>query len=251
MSSVVERSAPTPTAVRARRSVAALLQGLVIGLGFVMLVGGFGVIALNYRPYRIPTASMTPTLNPGDTVLASKVSGGSVGRGDIVVFHEPLWGPDSLVKRVVAVGGDTVACCDVQQRLTVNGKPIDEPYLQKQLASLPINFSTKVPPGRLFLLGDDRGNSLDSRSHLGIASGTVAATDVIARVEGTVWPFARVGMNRRAAAFDSLGGPVVAEPGLLRPAVYAMVGGSALIVLASAVGGVLSASRWLRRRQRT
>lgn len=248
MSSVVERAAATPAAVRTRRSKAALLQGLVIGLGFVMLVGGFGVIAFNYRPYRIPTNSMSPTVNPGDTLLARTASGASVGRGDIVIFKDALWGNDSMVKRVVGVGGDTVACCDAQQRLTVNGTPIDEPYLSKQ-GGLAVAFSVKVPAGRLFLLGDDRGNSLDSRSHLEIASGTVAATDVTARVEGTVWPFDRVGLSRRTVAFDSLGGAVAAESGLLKPAVYTTVGGAALIVLASAVGGVFSLGRWLWRRR--
>ncbi|GAA2149456.1 signal peptidase I [Kitasatospora kazusensis] len=249
MSSVVERSAPAPAEVRTRRSAAALLQGLVIGLGFVMLVGGFGVIAVNYRPYRIPTASMTPTLNPGDTVLGRKVSGGAVGRGDIVVFHDPLWGADTLVKRVVAVGGDTVACCDAQHRLTVNGTPVDEPYVHTQLVDS-TRYSVTVPPGRIFLLGDNRTNSQDSRRHLDLSGGTVAATDVVARVEGTVWPFSRVGTNRRAAAFDGLGGPVAAGAGPLEPAAYGMAGGAVLIVLASAVGGMVSAGRWLRTRRR-
>ncbi len=249
MSSVVEQPTPTPTAVRIRRSVGSLLQGMAIGLGFVMLVAGFGVIAVEYRPYRVPTASMTPTLEPGDTVLAHKVTGGSVGRGDIVVFREALWGSETLVKRVVAVGGDTVACCDAQQRLMVNGRTIDEPYVLKQQLFSP-TFSTKVPPGRLFLMGDDRSNSQDSRVHLDIAGGTVAATDVVARVEGTVWPAGRAAFARRATAFDGLGGPTAAEPGLLQPAVYGMFGGSALIVLASALGGVVSVGRRLRRRQR-
>ncbi|WP_246192808.1 signal peptidase I [Kitasatospora atroaurantiaca] len=247
MSGVVERTAPAPSAAKARRSMASIVQGVAIALGFVMLVGGFGVIATGYRPFLIPTASMSPTLESGDTVLARKVDGGSVGRGDIVVFREPLWGGAVMVKRVVAVGGDTVACCDAQHRLLVNGTPIDEPYLPQQMTS-GAGFTTTVPAGRLFLLGDFRDNSLDSRSHLDVASGTIAASDVTGRVEGTVWPFDRMSASERTVAFDRLGGAVASRPGLLEPAAYVMVGGAALIVLASAAGGVVSLGRRARRR---
>ncbi|MDH6129179.1 signal peptidase I [Kitasatospora sp. GP82] len=222
-----------------------LLHGLVIGLGFVMLVGGFAVIALNYRPYRIPTDSMTPTVQPGDTVLAHTVSGGAVGRGDIVIFRDSQWGGEVMVKRVVAVGGDTVACCDSQGRLLVNGKPIDEPYTAPQVMPGK-DFKTTVPSGRLFLLGDSRVNSLDSRAHLDVASGTVPASDVTARVEATVWPYGRVGVVKRTVAFDGLGAPTAAEPGSIAPATYATVGGAAVVVLASAAGGVVSLGRRLR-----
>ncbi|MFJ1755749.1 signal peptidase I [Kitasatospora sp. NPDC088134] len=227
--------------------MASIVQGVVIALGFVMLVGGFAVLAVQYRPYKIPTGSMSPTLESGDTVLA-RTGAGSAGRGDIVVFQDQDWGNATLVKRVVAVGGDTVSG-DAAGRITVNGKPVTEPYLEpaKVMAT---GFSVTVPEGRLFLLGDFRGNSMDSRSHLDVAFGTVPASGVKARVEAVVQPMSRAGLQQRTEAFAELGAPGAHEPGPLVPAAWTSVGGAVLIVLASAVGWVASLIRRLRGRRR-
>ncbi|GAA4865837.1 signal peptidase I [Kitasatospora terrestris] len=247
MSSVAERTTSVRPAGRTRRSTASVVQGLVIALGFVMMVGGSALIAVDYRPYKIPTASMTPTLAIGDTVLARKADGGSVGRGDIVVFQDDSWGAEPMVKRVVAVGGDTVAG-DERGRLTVNGKPVREPYLEDK-PILSVAFSVAVPEGRLFLLGDDRTNSLDSRSHLELAAGTVPATGVQARVEAVLLPFSRAGTHSRTTAFDGLGGEPAHQSGPLVPAAWAAAGGAATVVLASAAGGVVQLVRRLRGRR--
>ncbi|MEV8097308.1 signal peptidase I [Kitasatospora sp. NPDC085879] len=247
--SVTERPVAAPAARRPRRSVASVLQGVAIAVGFAMLVGGFGLIALQYRPYRIPSTSMSPTLQVGDTVLAHRADGASVGRGDIVVFSEPLWGGATMVKRVVAVGGDTVACCGSEGRLTVNGVAVDEPYTDDHLGPGE-GYRITVPEGRLFLLGDSRSNSLDSRSHLDVASGTVAATDVVGRVEGIVWPSARIAAVPRTPAFDEVKGPTASRHGLLVPAGYAAVGGAVLVLAAGAAGWAVSLGQWVRRRSR-
>ncbi|MEU2627601.1 signal peptidase I [Kitasatospora sp. NPDC007106] len=249
MSSVTERPATAATPRRPRRSIASLLQGVAIAVGFAMLVGGFAYLALQYRPYRIPTTSMTPTLKNGDTVLAHRTDGASVGRGDIVVFSEPLWGGATMVKRVVAVGGDTVACCGSDGRLTVNGTAVDEPYTDQHLGPGE-GYRITVPEGRIFLLGDSRSNSLDSRSHLDLASGTVAATDVVARVEGIVWPSDRTAAVPRTTAFDDVKGRPASAHGLLVPAAYAAVGGGALVLAAGAAGWAVSIVRWVGRRTR-
>ncbi|MFJ5233445.1 signal peptidase I [Kitasatospora sp. NPDC088391] len=227
--------------------MASIVQGVVIALGFVMLVGGFAVLAVQYRPYKIPTGSMSPTLETGDTVLA-RTGGGSAGRGDIVVFQDQDWGNATLVKRVAAVGGDTVSG-DAAGRITVNGKPVAEPYLEpaKVVATA---FSVTVPEDRLFLLGDFRGNSMDSRSHLDVAFGTVPASGVKARVEAVVQPMSRAGLKQRTAAFDDLGAPGAHRPGPLVPAAWTSVGGAVLIVLASAVGWVVSLTRRLGGRRK-
>ncbi|MFD7448081.1 signal peptidase I [Kitasatospora sp. NPDC059827] len=247
MSSVVEQSADHSAApARSGRRPAAVLQGVAIALGLVLMIGGFVLIAVDYRPYKIPTASMHPTLRIGDTVLARKVDGGAVGRGDVVVFRDQAWGGELMVKRVVAVGGDTVATTAADHRLTVDGQPVDEPYLATQ-GRQGDAFSVTVPQGRLFLLGDNRVGSLDSRTHLEVDGGTVPATAVEARVEATLLPLGRTALLERTSAFDGFAGPRAAEPGPLEPAAYASVAGAALIVLTSAVGGVAGLVRRLGR----
>ncbi|WP_081952068.1 signal peptidase I [Kitasatospora phosalacinea] len=246
MSSVAERTSHTGTGSARRRNTASIVQGVAIALGFVMLVGGFAVLALQYRPYRIPTGSMSPTLAVGDTVLAR--TGGSAGRGDIVVFQDQDWGNATLVKRVVAVGGDTVSG-DREGRITVNGHQVSEPYLET-VGMGATEFSVTVPEGRLFLLGDFRGNSLDSRSHLDVESGSVPASGVKARVEAVIRPLSRAGMESRVPAFDDLGVPTAHRPGPLLPAAWTSAGGAALIVVASAAGWAVSLTRRLRGRRR-
>ncbi|MFI5534264.1 signal peptidase I [Kitasatospora sp. NPDC051853] len=231
--------APVPAGKKPGRRPAAFVQGLVIGLGFLLMVGCFAVIAVQYRPYRIPTQSMEPTLRAGDTVVARSVPADSIGRGDVVVFRDALWGNSTMVKRVVATGGDTVVCCDAQHRLTVNDHPVDEPYVADPKLD-DQRFSTTVPEGRLFLLGDHRLGSLDSRTHLDLAGGTVAATEVLGRVDATVWPAGRAGVSERTAAFDGLPGRSAAEAGPIGPLALGTVLGAALILLASLVGGVAS-----------
>ncbi|MFC8718756.1 signal peptidase I [Kitasatospora sp. NPDC057198] len=246
MSSVAERTPRTGADPARRRRAASVVQGVAIALGFVMLVGGFALLALQYRPYRIPTGSMSPTLEVGDTVLAR--TGGSVGRGDIVVFRDGDWGDATLVKRVVAVGGDTVSG-DEEGRITVNGHRVSEPYLTA-FATNGTAFSVTVPEGRMFLLGDFRGNSLDSRSHLDVAFGTVPVSGVKARVEAVIRPLSRAGLEPRASAFDELGGPQAHQAGPLLPAAWTSAGGAALIVAASVAGWAVSLTRRLRGRRR-
>ncbi|MER7583226.1 signal peptidase I [Kitasatospora sp. NPDC097691] len=247
MSNVAEQTADHSAApVRERLRPAAVLQGVALALGLVLMIGGFALIAVDYRPYNIPTASMHPTLQTGDTVLARKVDGGAVGRGDVVVFRDEAWGGELMVKRVVAVGGDTVATSGDNRRLTVNGQPVDEPYLATQ-GRQGESFSVTVPQGRLFLLGDNRVGSLDSRTHLEVDGGTVPSTAVEARVEATLKPFGRAGLLDRTPAFDGFAGPKASQPGPLEPAAYATVGGATLILVTSAVGGVAGLARRLRR----
>ncbi|WP_371479364.1 signal peptidase I [Kitasatospora sp. NBC_00315] len=254
MSNVAEKAdqaAGRPVrAARPGRRPSSIVQGVAIGLGLVLMLGGFALIAVDYRPYRIPSASMTPTLQIGDTVLARKADGGTVGRGDVVVFRDQAWGGELMVKRVVAVGGDTVACCGDGNRLSVNGEAVDEPYLTKDGVQ-GAAFSVQVPAGRLFMLGDNRMNSLDSRTHVEVAGGSVPATDVVARVEATIQPFGRLGMLGRPGSFDAVGGPGASAPGPLEPAAYATVVGAGLIVLTCAVSGVAGwAGRVGRRRSK-
>ncbi len=123
------------------------LSGLAVALGCVLFLGGFVWGAFVYRPYTVPTDSMTPTIKAGDRVLAQRVDTADITRGDVVVFKQKSWGNMPIVKRVVAVGGDTIACC-TEGRLTVNGKRIQESYLGKdQPAELKTIPTITVPRG--------------------------------------------------------------------------------------------------------
>ncbi|WP_316740970.1 signal peptidase I [Streptomyces sp. MK7] len=222
------------------------LSGLAVALGLVLFLGGFAWAAVIYRPYTVPTSSMTPTIAMGDRVLAQRVDGDEIRRGDVVVFYDKSWVSNApVVKRVVAVGGDTVSCC-TQGKLTVNGKQIDEPYLKGGVAEDKTIPTVKVPEGRLFLLGDERQGSLDSTAHLDdAAKGTVARADVTARVDAVVWPMK--GMLQRPSGFEQLG--ALSRPGPLRTIVLLVVAGAVLVLAGGAYGPI--AKRLGRSRART
>ncbi|MGW1603420.1 signal peptidase I [Streptomyces eurythermus] len=212
------------------------LSGLAVALGLVMFLGGFAWAALVYRPYTVPTGSMSPTIAIGDRVLAQRIDGDEVRRGDVVVFEDENWVAGSkVVKRVVAVGGDTVSCC-TDGKLTVDGKPIEEPYLPKgSVAELEGFGKVTVPEGRLFLLGDERQGSLDSTAHLTEAArGTVSRDAVSARVDAVVWPWK--GMLERPTGFETLG--ALSEPGPLRTIEVLIVAGAVLVLAGGAYGPV-------------
>ncbi|AWW37309.1 signal peptidase [Streptomyces sp. AS58] len=223
------------------------LSGLAVALGLFLFLGGFAWAAVVYRPYTVPTSSMSPTIGVGDRVLAERVDGSEVRRGDVVVFKDATWGNAPMLKRVVAIGGDTVSCCR-DGKLTVNGKQIDEPYLPDGQAAEVANFPTvDVPEGRLFLLGDERHGSLDSTAHLtDAAGGTVARGAVSARVDAVVWPMD--GMLERPTGFEALGG--LSEPGPLRT-MGALIVAGAVLVLGGAAYGPLAQRAARRGRPRT
>jgi signal peptidase I len=234
-----------------RRRLGGVLQGIGLAVGLLGLVGGFALLAFQYRPYSVPTNSMAPTVQPGDVLLARLVKGAAVGRGDIIVFNDPLWGDSDEVKRVIGVGGDTVVCCDSKGRVSVNGTPLDEPYLNtapgKGLLTGAGSFTAAVPAGRLFLMGDNRSVSIDSRSRLDVLSGTVPVSGVVARVEGRAWPLGRAGTIDRTTAFDALAGPRATAHGPLEALGYAIIGGAVLVLLTAAAGTVGGLVRKLRR----
>ncbi|WP_398980741.1 signal peptidase I, partial [Streptomyces sp. I05A-00742] len=179
------------------------------------------------QAFVIPSGSMERTIRIGDRVLVDKLTpwfGSRPGRGDVVVFKDPGgWlagdkeeGPpgegdpagiragkrvlsvigllpsadeQDLIKRVVAVGGDTVKCCDASGKIMVNGTPLQEPYIHPGNPPSELKFEVRVPPGRLFVMGDHRSDSADSRFHLaGPGHGTVPEDLVIGRATVIAWP---------------------------------------------------------------
>ncbi len=208
---------PKPAAGRRRSAVGELPVLLGVALIIALVVKAFLVQA-----FYIPSGSMEPTLKVGDRVLVDKVSYrlGDIKRGDIVVFNgvdsfspevtvtEPtnplarlLRGvgrvlgiaPPSerdFVKRVIGVGGDHVKCCDSRGRVVVNNHALDEPYVMPGDAPSDENFDTVVPSGKLWVMGDHRSSSADSRAHKDEAGGGFVPVDkVIGKAIVVIWPF--------------------------------------------------------------
>jgi signal peptidase I len=185
-----------PATRRERRQTRTAEHRRRAALEWVVLVGAALIIALLiktflFQAFFIPSESMVPALQVGDRVLVNKLSDnfGGVERGDIVVFEAP---PEArsgdiadLVKRVVGLPGDTVEARD-DGAVYVNGRRLDEPYLPSGTvtSNLP---PTKVPAGHIFVMGDNRGASRDSRFF-----GPVKESTIVGRVFVKIWPPASV-----------------------------------------------------------
>jgi signal peptidase I len=171
--------APALTRRRALAGLLALAVLAVVALRLFVL-----------EPFRIPSESMAPTLRSGDQVLVDKRAyrGGAPHRGDLAVFHAPRTG-EILLKRVVAVGGDTVGIEDGV--LVVDGRRPREPYADPDAIDSVYFGPVRVRRGTVFVLGDNRANSEDSRDF-----GAVPTSRLIGRVRARIWPPGRWGTPR-------------------------------------------------------
>jgi signal peptidase I len=176
--------------------------------------------------FYIPSGSMENTLQINDRVAVNKVPffGKSIGRGDVVVFRDPdNWLPEPyavdgnkflskvkegfvavgvlpnpakqyLVKRIIGIAGDKVECCSKNKKLMINGVEIDEPYIFSGNSASDTNFNVTVPEGKIWVMGDHRGASADSRFHQDdINKGMVPISKVTGKVVGIIWPFKNLG----------------------------------------------------------
>jgi signal peptidase I len=189
---------------RPKRTAQQKMLGLVRDIAIVVVATLILVFALNtwvVRLYTIPSGSMETTLNIGDHVAVNVAypAIGGIHRGDIIVFKDPggwLTGSaagGNLVKRVIGLPGETVSCCDVAGNVQINGKTLQENYVASGNVPSNINFKVKVPKGMLFVMGDNRDNSFDSRYHKNAKpySYFVPIKDVIGQAVAITWPTSR------------------------------------------------------------
>ena len=208
----------------------------------IALLLATGIKALFLQAFYIPSGSMNDTLVFNDRILVQKVSywgDAEPARGDVVVFADPGgWldeaeapAPDNvlskglelvglfptgghLVKRVIAVGGDRVKCCDTRGRIRVNNVPLRESdYLARGEKPSLITFNQKVPEDSLWVMGDNRSQSADSRYHLGDPGGAfVPVDDVVGKVFAVVWPLGHAKTLSRPDAFAAVEAAEQDEP---------------------------------------
>ena len=190
---------------------------VIVALAVSLLIKTFIV-----QFFYIPSGSMENTLQVQDRVAVNKLPfiSKNISRGDVVVFRDPAnWLPEQyvdeqnkivakikeglvlvgvlpnpakqfLVKRVIGVAGDKVICCAKDGKLTINGKETDEPYIFKGNKPSELEFNVTVPEGKIWVMGDHRGASADSRYHQDdVNNGFVPVSKVTGRVYAIIWPF--------------------------------------------------------------
>ncbi|MFJ2635560.1 MULTISPECIES: signal peptidase I [unclassified Streptomyces] len=233
---------------------------LLIGIALVLalLIKTFLVQA-----FSIPSDSMQHTLERGDRVLVDKLTpwfGSKPSRGEVVVFHDPGgWLGENppasgnavtrgvqkglsfiglmpsaeekdLIKRVIGVGGDTVECNGTGP-VKVNGKALDEPYVFA--GNTPCTpdrpFKVTVPKGRIWVMGDHRQDSLDSRYHMTLpGGGTVSDNEVVGRAVTVAWPVNRWDWLSIPSTFSQ---PGINAAGTAGPAAVGLLGAAPLVLM--------------------
>lgn len=194
-----------------------------------------------FRSFYIPSGSMEDTLEVNDRIIVNVMAPEifPIERGDVVVFTDPggwlgpvfipekdaftagidwflgtfgITASDSaqhLIKRVIGLPGDTVECCDASGRVIVNGVPIDEVYIQSGEVPSKVEFSVVVPDNSLWMMGDNRSNSQDSRYHESLPSaGFVSWSNVVGRAILVSWPIENwTWLDNFSAVFDDVPNP--------------------------------------------
>ncbi|GAA1479098.1 signal peptidase I [Nocardioides aestuarii] len=150
------------------------------------LAAGLVVRAHVVVPLTVGSSSMEPALSSGDTVLVTRWApdAADLERGDLVVFVDPVERHRTL-KRVVGLPGEELVILDGV--LHVDGRAVREPWLPDEALDGYFSRTFEIPPGRVFVLGDNRGNSIDSRDY-----GSIGAVDLTGRVLARVWPPGRL-----------------------------------------------------------
>ncbi|WP_309105438.1 signal peptidase I [Arthrobacter sp.] len=191
----------------------------------IAIVLSFLIKTFLFRAFYIPSESMVNTLDISDRIFVNLLvpEPFALQRGDVVVFRDTkgwlpqtpqeedgpfTWFEDAvifvgllpdhtqqhLVKRVVGLPGDHVVCCDAGGRLTVNGVPLDESYVNKAEVPETKNFDVVVPAGKVWVMGDNRNHSADSRAHQETNGGFIDLPDIEGKAAVIAWPLNRIGV---------------------------------------------------------
>ncbi|MGC5029528.1 signal peptidase I [Micromonospora sp. DT229] len=195
---------------------------LPILLGVAILVAVL-VRAFVLQTFFIPSPSMENTLKIDDRVLVNKLvyNFRTPNRGEVIVFKAPVeWSGnpagEDFIKRVIGVGGDRVVCCDAQDRLVINGVPLDEPYIfsfdGNRDKPADQEFDVVIPEGRLWVMGDHRSASGDSLEHYqqsgeNVTAATIPEKDVVGRAFTVFWPFNRATLLSVPEGFEAIPTP--------------------------------------------
>ncbi|YCH08373.1 signal peptidase I [Arthrobacter sp. alpha11c] len=188
----------------------------------IAVVLSFLIKTFLFRAFYIPSESMESTLDVNDRIFINLLvpEPFALERGDVVVFKDsqgwlpavlkkpagPLdWVGDTLefvglaaddneqhlVKRVIGLPGDHVSCCDAQGRVSINGTPVDETYVNPAEVPQPNSFDIVVPEGKVWVMGDNRNHSADSRAHQEVNGGFINIEDVEGKATVIAWPVNR------------------------------------------------------------
>jgi signal peptidase I len=189
----------------------------------IAVVLSFLIKTFLFRAFFIPSESMVNTLDVDDRIFVNLLvpEPFSLSRGDVVVFRDTnAWLPAApektegpftwvqegltfvgllpdnseqhLVKRVIGLPGDHVVCCDAGGKLTINGTPLDESYVNTAEVPQIRNFDVTVPDGKVWVMGDNRNHSADSRSHMEANGGFINLDDIEGKAAVIAWPLNRI-----------------------------------------------------------
>jgi signal peptidase I len=189
----------------------------------VAIVLSFLIKTFLFRAFYIPSESMVNTLDVNDRIFVNLLvpEPMALQRGDVVVFRDSqswlapaaqktkgpfTWVQDGLtfvgllpdnseqhlVKRVIGLPGDHVVCCDAGGQLTINGAPLDEKYINPAEIPQVRDFDVVVPAGKVWVMGDNRNHSADSRAHMDTNGGFVNESDIEGKAAVIAWPLNRI-----------------------------------------------------------